>query len=136
MNYKKYRVGNPVIVDGKGTFIKELPNSYQGSISGYIVYGDPFIKHIGELSPVPINDDFLKLYKSHKAQDPTRTFYSFIGNGNVVEYFPETKECVINGKAYGKLDGVHELINIIHDKCGHNFSHYYAKGKEKEGDIL
>ena len=65
-----YRVGNPVIVSGKGTFIIERPRPEQGVIQGYRVYGNPNVLSRDKLSPAPIDNDFLKIYERYKETNP------------------------------------------------------------------
>lgn len=131
-DYKSYRVGNLVLVNGKETFIKEIPNEKQGAIKGYYVLGDPYVKQQDDLEPVPIRENFLKHYKEYREYNEGRPFYAFIGNGHVVEYFPETRECSIDGGAGLTLDGIHELINIVKDNCGLHITVSHLTGKESK----
>lgn len=119
-------------MDGKETFITEVPNSEQGEIRGYHVYGDAFVKQLDELKPVPINDEFLKCFKEYRENNEGRPFYAFIGNGHVVECFPETRECSIDGGNGVTLDWRHELINVVKSICGLQFTRYYVLGKYEE----
>lgn len=135
-DYKSFRVGNPVLADDMVTFIKEVPSKEQGAIKGYYVYGDPFVKQLKDLKPVPISENFLKHYKEYREYNEGRPFYAFIGNGHVVEYFHETGECSIDAGEGIHVDGVHELINMVKDNCGLQFARYYVPGREYEGDII
>lgn len=135
-DYKSYRVGNLVLVNGKETFIKEIPNEKQGAIKGYYVLGDPYVKQQDDLEPVPIRENFLKHYKEYREYNEGRPFYAFIGNGHVVEYFNETGECSIDASEGIHVNGVHELINMVEDNCGLHFAHHYVHGKENEADII
>lgn len=135
-DYKSFRVGNPVLVNDKETFIKAVPSKGQGAIKEYYVYGDPFVKQEEDLNPVPISETFLKHYKEYIEYNEGRPFYAFIGNGHVVEYFHETGECSIDAGEGIHVDGVHELLNMVEDNCGLHFAHHYVHGKENKADII
>lgn len=139
LDYKSFRVGNPVLVDNSVKYIKTLPNDSQGSFKGYTFYGDGNIRQ--DVKPYPIDEDFLRVYDHLKKDDSDETYYVFQKEieqpgrlspykGCVLKYFPGKEGCVISHIDWNEtldlpVSALHELYNLIEDYCGYCLPKYY-----------
>ena len=108
----EYRVGSPVIVGGKNTIVKRLPDG-TGPIDGYIVSGDALNHTKEELKPVPLNEDFFRRHNSIFKHE--LGMYTCVGNTHVLT-INKNYNCTIDTKEYGIVN-THELLNIMKDIC-------------------
>lgn len=139
LDYKSFRVGNPVLVDNSVKYIKTLPNDSQGSFKGYTFYGEGNIRQ--DVKPYPIDEDFLRVYDYLKKYDSDETYYVFQKEieqpgrlapfkGFVLKYFPGKEGCVISHIDWNEtldlpVSALHELYNLIEDYCGYCLPKYY-----------
>ena len=139
LDYKSFRVGNPVLVDNSVKYIKTLPNDSQGSFKGYTFYADGNVRQ--DVEPYPIDEDFLRVYEHLRISDVNEMCYRFQKEierpdrispyiGCVLKYFPSEEKCVISKIDWKeplvlKVSALHELYNLIEDYCGYCLPKYY-----------
>lgn len=133
-NFSELRKGNPVEINEEITYIKEVITLEPGV--GYIVYG--YEEPYRDLYPVRLDNTVQKTYRylfdeSFDQNEPDKIIFS--GNGQEVAYDFERKECFLNNKQIEGIKNLHQLFNIVEDKCGIKLPHYYPlKDLNNSGD--
>ena len=139
VDYKSFRVGNPVQIDNSIKYIRTLPDDSQCSFKGYTFFGDGNVRQV--VKPYPIDAYFLIVYDHLKIDDGDETYYVFqkeieqpgrltYSEGCVLKYFPCNKKCEISKIDWKeplvlKVSALHELYNLIEDYCGYCLPKYY-----------
>ena len=131
-DFKHFRVGNPVLVDGNVVHIKAFPTGSNSGFDGFIVTGDSIVKKESELSGIPIDKEVIKRYCLFK--EDQSDYLVFDGNGKRVVYHPDDGFFSINGEPGGYVSYLHELSNIIEEICGYPLSRYYGHTSQQAVD--
>ncbi len=115
------RLGSPVQVDGKNTFITRLPDNNKPIVGGYSVFGDAMSHSIKEIQPIPLDECFFSRHDG---------LFKKISDG-VYEYSTKDHritvsidgQCWIDSQECGIIYR-HELKSILEDICGITISLY------------
>lgn len=114
-----FRFGNPVIYNNKVTIVTKVPNS-TNLIDGYKVYGNPDSIPKESIKGIPLVKE---VYDYYSFKDNGFANYSFIADGHKVEI--ENGVAYIDGKEFGKLSFLHELVNLLNDECTFTLKQYW-----------
>ena len=127
-DFRSYRQGNPVVNSGKVRFIKEVIKN-NDRIVGYSVHEDGNMVTEEQISPLSINDGFLRGIKSCKRLSDGS--YVFNGNENRIDFFPDSHVCTVQLTLNTEITNIHELMNLVKDVCNIDL-HYYRLNNTSE----
>ena len=116
-NITDYRIGNPILVKGKVTTIKDLPQKNDDAF-GYKVTNSADGVQKDEITPIPIDEKILKHYGF--TFDGIADFWSYKVGGHEVRielYDNNNACCHISGNKKVKISYLHELFNLLYDEC-------------------
>jgi len=129
-NYSELRVGNPVEVNEEITFVTKVIE--QNGEAFYKVYGFDGQFKSNEIYPVRLDQMVQRAYEySFFDVDNQRPegIVAFSLNGQSVEYDFYNAMCYLNGTKISGIENLHQLFNLVEDKTGHKFPHYYPIGE-------
>ena len=107
-----YRIGSPVIIDGRETYITTIPDG-KGIIDGYTVSGDTLCHAKDELEPVPLKESFFLRHNSIYIQEDD--LYTCKGNSHVLSVTRDNS-CIVDAIECGHVYK-HELLYIMRKLC-------------------
>ena len=124
-DFSELRKGNPVEINDEITYIKEVIITPEPEVK-YIVFGseEPY----RELFPVRLDNSVQKTYRYlfNELFDQNNTDkIVFSGKDQEVAYDFEKNECFLNNDRIEGIKNLHQLFNIVEDKCGIILPHYY-----------
>lgn len=109
-----FRIGSPVMVDGRKTFIKSLPSGGGCKIDGYSVYGDSNCHKKDELKPIPLDDAFFQRHESIFYKSGLGYEYK---NDQHILSVTIAGDCRIDDKEFSQIHR-HELKTILNELFG------------------
>lgn len=123
-----YRVGNPVLVDGKISFVMKVLKGIGGY--QYQIYG--YDGKLGKPDPVSFDGDVVKtyeyLYAEYNHADPDcKGKIDFSKGDQLLVVDMESWTYSYNGETF-ELRYLHDLFNIVEEICGYRLPHYYPMG--------
>ena len=110
-NYKTYRIGNPVEVEGNTVTISGLPRNAEDPF-GYIISGFAMGVQEADISPIQITPEILKSF-GFLYQDGSWTYEA---NGHHVR-IGDDDGCSVDGDFKDYVPYLHELKNLLYDEC-------------------
>lgn len=129
-NYSELRVGNPVVVNEEITFVTEVIE--QNGEVVYKVYGFDCSFRLNEMYPVRMDQRVQRTYEYSFFDIDTQCTEGVVVfhlNGQSVEYDFYNAMCYLNGTKIPGIENLHQLFNLVEDKTGHKFPHYYPIGE-------